>query len=69
VPPQNPVAGAIVDVSALGVKLAHPMLQLLYALLATVRSSLKPQREVALSRLWPDWHNALIIVKPQTVIG
>jgi hypothetical protein len=77
------------------------MLHLLYALLATVRSSLKPQREVALenlalrqqlaivqrktkrpkrtradravwvalSRLWPDWHNALIIVKPQTVIG
>ncbi len=24
---------------------------------------------VALSRLWPDWDNALIIVKPQTVIG
>jgi putative transposase len=24
---------------------------------------------VALSRLWPDWHNALIIVKPETVIG
>ena len=77
------------------------MLHLLYALLATARSSLKPQRElalenlalrqqlailqrktkrpklskadrafwVALCRLWPDWHNALIIVKPQTVIG
>jgi putative transposase len=76
------------------------MLHLLYALLATVRSSLNSQRElvlenlalrqqlailqrntkrpsltnadrafwVALSRLWPDWHNALIIVKPQTVI-
>ena len=24
---------------------------------------------VALSRLWPDWHNALILVKPETVIG
>jgi putative transposase len=23
---------------------------------------------VALCRLWPDWHNALIIVKPETVI-
>jgi putative transposase len=77
------------------------MLPLLYALLATARSSLKPQRElalqnlalrqqlailqrktkrpkltkadrafrVALSRLWPDWQSALIIVKPQTVIG
>jgi transposase InsO family protein len=77
------------------------MLHLLYVLLASARSSLKPQRElalenlalrqqlaivqrktkrprltqadrafwVALCRLWPDWHNALIIVKPQTVIG
>ncbi len=77
------------------------MLHLLYALRATARSSLKPQRElalenlalrqqraivqrktkrprltqvdcafwVALCRLWPDWQNALIIVKPQTVIG
>ena len=77
------------------------MLHLLYALLATAGSSLKPQRElalenlalrqqlailhrkskrpkltkadrafwVALCRLWPDWHNALLIVKPQTVIG
>jgi len=77
------------------------MLHLLYALLATARSSLKPQRElalenlalrqqlaivqrktkrpkltkadrafwVALCRLRPDWQNALIIVKPQTVIG
>jgi len=77
------------------------MLHLLYALLATARSSLKPQRElalenlalrqqlaivqrktkrpklskadrafwVALCRLWPDWQNALIIVKPETVIG
>ena len=77
------------------------MLHLLYALLATARSSLKPQRElalenlalrqqlaivqrktkrpkltkadrafwVALSRLWPDWQNALLVVKPQTVIG
>ena len=24
---------------------------------------------VALCRLWPDWHNALLIVKPETVIG
>jgi putative transposase len=77
------------------------MLHLLYALLATARSSLKPQRELALKNLalrqqlaivqrktkrsklskadrafwvalcglWPDWHNALILVKPQTVIG
>jgi hypothetical protein len=77
------------------------MLHLLYVLLATARSSLKPQREltlenlalrqqlavvqrktkrpkltkvdrafcVALCRLWPDWQNALLIVKPQTVIG
>jgi hypothetical protein len=77
------------------------MLHLLYVLLATARSSLKAQRElalenlalrqqlailhrktkrprltqadrafwVALRSLWPDWHNALIIVKPQTVIG
>ena len=77
------------------------MLPLLYALFATARSSLRPQRElalenlalrqqlailhrktkrptlnkadrafwVALFRLWPDWHNALILVKPETVIG
>ena len=77
------------------------MLHLLYLLLATARSSLKPQRElalenlalrqqlaivqrktkrpklskadrafwVALCSLWPDWQNALLIVKPQTVIG
>ena len=77
------------------------MLHLLYVLLATARSSLKPQRELALenlalrqqlaivqrktkrpkltkadrafwvapSRLWPDWQNALLVVKPQTVIG
>jgi putative transposase len=74
---------------------------LLYVLLATARSSLRPQRElalenlalrqqlailqcktkrpkltkadrafwVALSRLWPDWQNALLVLKPQTVIG
>jgi len=24
---------------------------------------------VALYGLWPDWHNALILVKPETVIG
>jgi hypothetical protein len=77
------------------------MLHLLYALLATARSSLNSQRElalenlalrqqlailhrktkrpklnnadrafwVALSRLWPDWQSALILVKPETVIG
>ena len=77
------------------------MLHLLYAVLATVRSSLKPRRELALENLalrqqlailqrktkrpklsnadrafwialfglWPDWQNALLIVKPQTVIG
>ena len=77
------------------------MLRLLYALLATASSSLKPRRElalenlalrqqlallqrkskrakltkadrafwVALCRLWPDWQNALILVKPETVIG
>jgi len=77
------------------------MLHLLYVLLATARSSLKAQRElalenlalrqqlavvqrktkrpklsnadrafwVALCRLWPDWQNALLIVKPETVIG
>ena len=76
------------------------MRHLLYALLATARSSLKSQRElarenlalrqqlailqhktkrpkltkadrafwVALCRLWPDWQNALLIVKPETVI-
>jgi hypothetical protein len=76
------------------------MLHLLYALLKTARSSLRPQRELALENLalrqqlaivqrktkrprltqadrafwvalcglWPDWHNALIIVKPETVI-
>ena len=77
------------------------MLPLLYALLATARSSLRPQRELALenlalrqrlailkrkskrpkltkanrafwvafSRLWPDWQSALILLKPETVIG
>ncbi|MDH4282651.1 MAG: hypothetical protein OEV36_08375 [Myxococcales bacterium] len=77
------------------------MAPLLYALRATARSSLRPQRElalenlalrqqltivqrktkrpklkkadrafwVALSRLLPDWQNALIIVKPETVVG
>ncbi|MBW2374923.1 MAG: hypothetical protein JRF55_02885 [Deltaproteobacteria bacterium] len=71
---------------------------MLYVLLATARSSLRPQRElalenlalrqqlaivqrktkrprltrafwVALCRLWPDWQHALLIVKPETVIG
>jgi len=77
------------------------MIHLLYALLATARSSMKSQRElalenlalrqqlavlkrtskrpkltqtdrafwVALCRLWPDWQHALILVKPETVIG
>jgi hypothetical protein len=77
------------------------MVHLLYALLATVRSSLRPQRELALQNLalrqqlailkrkakhpkltkaergfwvalrglWPDWQSALILVKPDTVIG
>jgi putative transposase len=101
VPPQNPVERAIVDVFKLRIELTYPMRRLLYALLATARSSLKPQRELALENLalrqqlaivqrktkrpkltkadrafwvalcglWPDWHNALLIVKPQTVIG
>ena len=77
------------------------MIDLLYALLASARSSLRPRREltlenpawrqqvavlkhktkrpkltkadrafwVALYGLWPDWQNALILVKPETVIG
>ncbi|MGB5502101.1 MAG: hypothetical protein WBM75_06830 [Polyangiales bacterium] len=77
------------------------MIPLLYALLATARSSLKPQRKLALENLalrqqlavlrrttkrpkltnadralwvalcglWPDWQNALILAKPQTIIG
>jgi transposase InsO family protein len=77
------------------------MIDLLYALLATARSSLKPQRElalenlalrqqlailkretkrpklnnadrafwVALCSLWSDWQSALVLVKPETVIG
>ena len=77
------------------------MLHLLFALLATARSSLKSPRElalrnlalrgqlaipkrktkrptltrpdrafrVALCRLWPDWQSAVILVKPETVIG
>jgi serine phosphatase RsbU (regulator of sigma subunit) len=51
VPPQNPVDRTIVDVTTLGVKLAYPMLHLVYALLATARSSLKPRRELALRNL------------------
>jgi hypothetical protein len=77
------------------------MIHLLYARLATARSSLKSQRElalenlalrqqlailkrttkrptltnadrvfwVALLRLWTGWQSALILVKPETVIG
>jgi hypothetical protein len=51
VPPQNLVDHTIVDVSALGVTLANPMIHLLYARLATARSSLKSQRELALKNL------------------
>jgi putative transposase len=101
VPPQNPVDRAIVDVFAFRVRLAARMLHLLYALLATIRSSLKSQRGlalenlalrqqlailkrktrrpklndtdrafwVALSRVWAGWQHALILVKPETVIG
>ena len=92
---------AIVDVSILGVRLATLMRHLLYPLLATVRSSLKSRRVlavenlalrqqlavlkrttkrpnlthadrafwVALSRLWKGSQHALLIVKPETVIG
>jgi transposase InsO family protein len=77
------------------------MIDLLSALLAAARSSLRSQRElalenlalrqqlavlkhatkrpkltnadrafrVALSRLWPDWQDALILVRPETSIG
>jgi hypothetical protein len=77
------------------------MIHLVYALLATARSSLRSRRElalenlalrqqlavlkrsskrpklakmdrafwVALSRLWTSWPHALILVKPETVIG
>ena len=77
------------------------MIHLVYALLATARSSLRSRRElalenlalrqqlavlkrsskrpklakmdrafwVALSRLWTGWQHALILVKPETVIG
>jgi hypothetical protein len=101
VPPQNLVDGAIVDVSMLGVKLAYPDASLAVRLLATVRSSLKSQRElalqnlalrqqlavlkrktqrpklrkvdrafwVALLRLWTGWQHALVLVKPETVLG
>jgi hypothetical protein len=51
VPPQELVERTIVDVSIRGVWLATLMRHLLYALLATVRSSLKSQRELALENL------------------
>jgi hypothetical protein len=57
-----------------------PMVHLLYAPLATARSSLKPRREralenlalikadrtcsVALQRPWPNWQGARFLVKP-----
>jgi len=101
VSPQNLVERAIIDVSILRVRLATLMRHLLCALLATARSSLRPQRElaienlalrqqlailkrttkrprltnadrafwVALCGLWSDWQHALLLVKPETVIG
>jgi hypothetical protein len=51
VPPHNLVESTIVDVSTLGVRLATLMIDLLYALLASARSSLKSQRELALDNL------------------
>ncbi len=98
--PQNLVDRAIVDVFALRVRFATLMIHLVCALLATARSSLRSQRElalenlalrqqlavlkrrtkrpkltnadrafwVALSHLWPDWQDPLILVKPETVI-
>lgn len=91
----------MIDVSAFRGTVPTPMLDLLYAVLATARSSLRSQRElavenlalrqqlavlkrttkrpkltngdrafwVALSRLWAGWQHALILVKPETVIG
>jgi hypothetical protein len=61
VPPQNPVNGAIVDVSVLAVKLPTPMLHLLYVLLATARASLKPQRELALQTLASRQQLAIVL--------
>ena len=49
---------------ALGGKLAYPHASLLYALLATARSSLKPQRELALDNL--ALGQQLAILKPKT---
>ena len=101
VPPQNLADSAIVDVFELRVRLATLMRHLLCALLATARSSLKSQRELALEklalrqqlailhrktkrpkltkadrafwvarlRLWPERQNALVLVKPETVIS
>jgi hypothetical protein len=97
VPPQNPVDGAIVGVSVLGIKLAYPDASLAVRparnrqieppaaaragarepRLATTAGHSEAQDQtpqadralwVALCRLWPDWQNALILMKPQTVI-
>jgi hypothetical protein len=60
VPPQNPVDGTIVDVSALGVNLALRQ-QLVILQHKTKRPKLsKADRAfwVALCRLSPDWHMA-----------
>jgi hypothetical protein len=51
VPPQNLVDRTIVDVSTLGVRLANPMVHLLHVLLATARSSLRPQHGSVISSM------------------
>jgi hypothetical protein len=64
VPPQNPVERAIVDVFKLRIELTYPMLRLLYALLATARSSLRLQRQLALENL--ALRQQLAILQPKT---
>ena len=69
-PPQNPVDRTIVDVSALENLALRQQLAIMQR--KTKRRRLTQADRafwVALCSLWPDWHNALIIVKPQTVIG
>ena len=63
-PPQNPGERTIVDVSALGIRLANPMVHLLYALLATARSSLKPKPDSLMAvtpkfRRWNELYRVL----------
>jgi putative transposase len=64
VPPQNPVERAIVDVFKLRIELTYPMRRLLYALLATARSSLRLQRELALENV--ALRQQLAILQPKT---